>query len=371
LSSPAAHAPAFSLRRLRQRTREADLAAAEAVAFPELVWAHYLRQKELYKEEMHGPREAEYREQLGRFVQEQGPVLNAYWCRNEASAVALTEKKGNRVLGFLWRRLPNIRLHAATDWVTSDVPVIGRELHTCETLAIRVSEVLAGTSERIAMQWILSVAGYLLAVVDEAKGKPTEKDAADAAARARTELMHVEAYYARAGDKTGRLIYFWGMMIGVVSLGVLAVVGSAIYSLFGNFHLRDGDTQTFFICYAMGAVGAIVSVMARMSSVRGAGFDIDYEVGRRSLRRVGSFRPAIGAIFAVVLYFALRGDLIQLQTSATEHTSFFYATLAFLAGFSERWVKILLGGAQRVIAPPDKDESKETTEPAAQGGGVD
>jgi uncharacterized membrane protein len=185
--------------------------------------------------------------------------------------------------------------------------------------------------------------------------------------------MQVETYYDRAGEKTGRLIYFWGMMIGVVALGVLAVLGSAVYSIFGNFHLKDDDTKTFFVCYGMGAVGAIISVMARMSGRGGQGFDVDYEVGRRSLRRVGSFRPVIGAVFAVVLYFALRGDLIQLQTSDEMETSFFYATLAFLAGFSERWVKILLGGAQRVITDDQEGKPKErdVKQPAAQGGGVD
>jgi uncharacterized membrane protein len=372
LSSPATPAaPAFSLRRSRHRAREAE-AALEAVSFPELVWAHHLRQEELHEEhKLHGPAEAEYRAQLSRFIMQHGPLLNAYWCTSEASAVAITEKRGSRVLGFLWRRLPSIRFHAATDWATRDAPEIGRALHTCETLAIRVSEVLGSTGERIAMQWILSIAGYLLGVVDQAKGKPTEADAARVAKRARAELAQVEAYYDRAGEKTGRLIYFWGMMTGLLALGALAVAGSALYSIFGNFHLQDGDTQTFFICYGMGAVGAVISVMTRMAS--GSGFDVDYEVGRRSIRRVGSFRPVLGAVFAIVVYFALRGDLIQLQTSATEHTSFFYATVAFLAGFSERWVKILLGGAQRVLAEEKETEPKVTgtKQPPAEGGGVD
>ena len=134
--------------------------ASESVSFPELVWAHYLYQRALHDEgELHGPAEEEFRSQLGRFVAENGPIVNAYWCTGEASAVALTEKPGERVLGFLWRQRPNIRLHAATDWATRDAPEINHALHTCETLAIRVSEVLSCTSERIAMQWLLSIAG--------------------------------------------------------------------------------------------------------------------------------------------------------------------------------------------------------------------
>jgi hypothetical protein len=349
------------------------------VTFPELVWAHFLRQRELHRDgQLHGPAEAEYRAQLERFVIDQGCLLNSYWCTNEASAVALTEKPGKRVGWFLWRGLPSIRFHSTTDWATREAPEIGAALHTAETLAIRVGEVLSGTSERIAMQWILCVASYLLGVLDQAAGKPTPAQSASAVKRARAELVRIEAYYDRAGERTGRLVYFSGMMFGVAALGALAVLGAAVYSIFGTFHLKDPGTQTFFTCYAMGAVGAIVSVMTRMAA-GGNGFTVDYEVGRRALRRVGSFRPLIGAIFAVVLYFALRGDLIQLQTSSANHTTFFYAALAFLAGFSERRAKIILGGAERVLGDgTEEGESESSSAPrrasrtraAADGGGV-
>jgi hypothetical protein len=248
--------------------------------------------------------------------------------------------------------------------VTKDAADIGHSLHTCETLAIRVTEVLAGTGERIGMQWILSVAGYLLGVADQGNGKPAPATVTKAVHRARFELGQVEAYYDRAGEKTGRLIYFWGMMLGLAALAALAVAGSAVYSIFGTFHLRDADTQLFFVCYTMGAVGALVSVMNRMAG--GGNFVIDYEVGRPVLRRVGSFRPILGAIFAVVLYFSLRGGLIQIETGTSEHTGFFYGALAFVAGFSERRAKILMGGASRVLG--DGAEEEGDSKKAKRGG---
>ena len=106
------------------------------------------------------------------------------------------------MLGFLWRGRPNIRLHAATDWATRDAPEISHALHTCETLAIRVSEVLSGTSERIAMQWLLSIAGSLLSVVDGSEKKVEPARArCKASNRARAELAQVEHYYDRAGRR--------------------------------------------------------------------------------------------------------------------------------------------------------------------------
>ena len=368
MSNSATPAATLSLRRLRQRADAAEAAAGEAVTFPELVWAHFRRQEELREnDDPHGPAEAEYRRQLARFVKEHGKLLNAYWCTSEASAVALTEQKGARVWGFLWRRQPSIRFHAATDWVTKGAPDIGHSLHTCETLAIRVTEVLAGTSERIGMQWILSVAGYLLGVVDQGKGKPAPAAVKKAVTRARIELGQVETYYDRAGEKTGRLIYFWGMMLGLAALAVLAAIGTGLYGLFGNFRITDRQTQTFYVCYTMGAVGALVSVMTRMAG--GGNFTIDYEVGRPALRRVGSFRPVIGAIFAVVLYFSLRGHIIQLKTVTGKHDLiYFYGALSFATGFSERRAKIVLGGASRILGEdPEESEPKEAPRPRRRG----
>ncbi len=367
---------AWPLRGLRRLAQARAVSAAEAVAFPEVVWAHFLRQRELRRDgELHGSADAEYRKQLVLFSEEHGALINAYWCTHEASAVALTEKPGKRVAGVFARRLPSIRFHAATDWATSDAPEIGHALHTCETLAIRVSEVLSGTSERIAMQWIMSVASYLLGVVDQAKGKPTAAEVSTAVRRARGELAQIERYYDRAGEKTGRLVYFAGMMLGVAALAALAVVGGGLYAIFGSLHLHSVGTQTFFTCYGMGAIGALVSVMSRMASGIGGSFSIDYEVGRRSIRRVGSFRPVIGAIFAVVLYFALRGDLLQIQASSAHRTTYFYAALAFLAGFSERRAKIILGSAERVLGnPDDPTRSAPTSGPTNShqtGGGKD
>ena len=59
-------------------------------------------------------------------------------------------------------------------------------------------------------------------------------------------------------------------------------------------------------------------------------------------------RVLIGALFALALYLALKSSLIEFLKDAA-HTVYFYATIAFISGFSERRAKVLLdsvgGGA--------------------------
>ena len=101
-------------------------------------------------------------------------------------------------------------------------------------------------------------------------------------------------------------------------------------------------------------------MLTRMAS-RGSDAFVDYEVGRPSLRRIGSFRPVIGAVFAVVLYFALRSGLVQLtvDSASDQELVYFYAALAFVAGFSERRARLLLGSATKMLGGDDEEQAQE------------
>jgi len=77
-------------------------------------------------------------------------------------------------------------------------------------------------------------------------------------------------------------------------------------------------------------------------------------------------------VFAVVLYFALRSGLVTLsvESPTDQQLVFFYATLAFIAGFSERRARVLLGGATKILGDPDEhdeDKDRRRTEKAAEG----
>jgi hypothetical protein len=325
-----------------------------------------LRQEEVRKRrDLHGPREEEYRRRLAVFEADEGELISAYWCTSEASAVALTLKKRPGLRMRLRGESTDIRFHAVTDWVARDSPEIANVLHTCETLAVRVREVLWGSSERVAMQWILSVAGHLLGYVDREERRRDRKAEQKLVTRKRNELAAIEAYYHRAGEKLGRIIYFWGMMAGMVAVLALGAVLGGLLWAFTELDPGDTTTQYLFAAYSMGAIGACFSVITRMASSR-ANFNLDFEVGRRQIHRLGSFRPAVGAVFAVVLFFAMKADLFQVlpDTGPGENESLYlYALVGFFSGFSERWANVIFGRAQLLLAD---DEKKKAEAPAEQ-----
>lgn len=345
---------------------EAPLTAAEVdTSFPELVWAHFRWEQELHAgRPVHPLTEARYRRALASFERKHGEILEAYWSTTCASAVAVTVKRAPRPLCWLGMD-PQLRFFRATEWVTKDAPPIAEAIQRCYTLAIRVSEVLRGTGERVAMQWILSVASHLLGYMDRAEGRPETGEARAVAREQVGELRKIEGYYDRAGSNAGRLVYFWGMMIGVFAIAALAPVVAGVFLLFDLYEGNTRELQTFFACYAAGAVGAIVSVMSRMNGGEDK-FAIDYEVGRNSIRRIGSFRPFLGAVFGVVLYFALSSGIFQTAIPDDSQAFFYFGILAFVAGFSERFTKVILGSAEQAMSGAGQEEGGGARVPREQ-----
>src|SRR5262249_7391391 len=156
-------------------------------SFPELVWLHHLRQAELgdhNRDPYEGPAEDRYRAAVERFEEENGSIVEADWCTNEASAVAPTVR----------RRPPDVpdrvRLHWAAGWPTRDQPTLKTLLSRCEALAVRVHEVLRDTSQRLAMQSLFTVMSYVLAFGETPRAKD-EKAVADIERTTRQELKSI------------------------------------------------------------------------------------------------------------------------------------------------------------------------------------
>ena len=130
------------------------------------------------------------------------------------------------------------------------------------------------------------------------------------------------------------------------------------------------NLTTFFGCLIAGALGALVSVVTRMSADK---FHVRHEVGRSYVQRVAAFRPFIGGVFGLLVYFALQGGVIrQLDVPTDERDRFaFFLVLAFAAGFSERLVKEVLrstnGDDATATAPAPKPDGAAPAPPRPGG----
>jgi hypothetical protein len=315
-------------------------------SFPELVRAHYAWERAGCEE---GPEGDRYRSVLHKFQEDEGELMHVYWATRRPSAIALTLKRRSRLARMFSDHDESIRLHRVTDWLARESKIADL-LHHCDTLAIKVSEVLRGTSERIAMQWIYSVESHLLGFIERTGGRADEKEMKQALEAQKDEVIEIERYYARAAEKAARIVYFWGMVVGAAVCVVLGV-GLALFLWYhGRFdEPKTLATQTFFVCFVTGTLGAFISVLMRMSSNK---YRVDYEVGRSTIRRLGSFRPFIGAVFGVMMFFLISSELLSMEfdDKTDSEQFFFYGTLAFLAGFNERWTNVIFGKAEQTIA---------------------
>lgn len=212
-------------------------------------------------------------------------------------------------------------------------------------MAIRVSEILRDATEKVALHRLYAATSRLLAFVDKqgTGPMPATKELDRVLSANRADLRDIEGYYERAGENAARIVYFQGMALGAFTLG-LPLIAAALLGWyadgFGIIDLHEPRIQYLAVALTMGALGAIVSVMTRMASP--GSFNTDFEVGRKPVRRLGFLRPFIGATFALALYIAVKSNLLELGNIA-EPGIYFFATVSFLAGFSERRAKVLLG----------------------------
>ncbi len=314
------------------------------VTFPDLVRIHYRWRKAIAIDSDATPEEVEdlnrrYHAALAKFEDEHGELISAYWCADFESAVALTAGKPDN---SRLRRLLSVspKFHRVSDWATKDAPEIARLLHKCDEIAVRASEVLRGRSRRICIQLVMTSACHLLSLVDARQNDMTAQAQHAAVAAEERELESVQRDYREAANGDAQLIYFAGMALGVGALALLYVlIGSSVFAV------DDVEEKTIIGCLVSGAIGAVVSVIARVNT---GSFDLDADVDRGYTIFLGALRPVIGSIFGLLLYFAVTSEFVTVfQVPGPDEDLkrfYFLCVIAFAAGFSERWAQDTLTG---------------------------
>jgi hypothetical protein len=331
-------------------------APGRAVAFPELVWVHFLRQQELSAgrgEPYTGPAEERYREFEARFEARNGPIVNAYWCTTEASGVALTIKRRPLILPDV------VTLHWATDWTTKDKPKLMTLLYRCESLSVRVHEVLRDTSQRLAMQSLFTLISFLLAFAETERAKD-DRAVAEVDRATREHLKRIETYYRNAAVRSGQIVYVGGMLLGMVPVALLLLLALVLKVV----DAHNVSVRTGLFCFAAGSVGALMSVMSRMSADK---VRVDWEFGKDTLRTLGSLRPFVGGVFGLLTFFALKSGVVALDIANSNKSAYFYILFSFAAGFSERLAQdMLLGSTVEAAVTRSKSRRGRQNEPGAE-----
>ena len=296
----------------------------------------------------------EYHDALARFEDEHGELINAYWCADIESGVALTAGKPRT--GWL-RRLLSVspKFHRVSDWATKDEPDIARALHDCDELAVRASEVLRGRSRRITMQLVMTSACHLLSLIDARGQNPPQAHKAAVATELRA-LAELRRDYRDAANGDAQLVYFGGMAIGIAMLGWLYLVANGVLRGEGI------EERTVIGCLVAGALGAVVSVIARINS---GTFALDFDVARGYTLFLGALRPVIGSIFGLLAYFMLTSGFVDVFELPDDEIQRFYflCVIGFAAGFSERWAQDTLTGG---LSGRGRDKDAPAGKPVAK-----
>jgi hypothetical protein len=316
-----------------------------------------------------------------------GKINDSYFCHNILAGVILTSR------GELTLRYP------AHD-IANLAPKFEQTLWQCTVQARSAREqLLRWGGRRTLLRRLFSLVAYLLSVLDSQalgensknrgqEGTPqapatvdiSQREQFDGESKARIheaisaankELRATRVELDRLALRDTQWLYLLGMVPGIIVLIGLASLFLK-FSILGMTLRTEGvETEPLLISLVAGGIGAIVSVMNRCANGK---LSLDYQAGSLLSVISGMFRPILGGIFGLLVYALFNAGILQLgvptikegvaSASAEQTRVFFFVTVAFLAGFSERYATDMLS----FVAPSGKQGSEEDLGGSREGG---
>jgi hypothetical protein len=234
------------------------------------------------------------------------------------------------------------------DWKAKEI------LFHCMNLHYKALEFLTPQPRKICMRMIFGVIATLLGTLDaraldKQRDLPFGSDPAEVATLER-ELAQAQAYYRQSAQRQAQLEYLLGMLTAIIPAAIITAIIAVTAGLLD---------KPATVAVLGGAIGAIVSVMSRMSN---GSIELKPESGKKTIRALGFMRPVIGGIFGAVVYVFLAGGIVEIVTPPTGTGELaFYGGLGFLSGFSERFAQdVIAEGASKTPPLPDTGRSPAT-----------
>ncbi|MDQ4048156.1 MAG: hypothetical protein M3131_02045 [Actinomycetota bacterium] len=270
---------------------------------------------------------------LDAYQRESGKICASYYCEHFIGGVARTDR-------------PRLALvFNSRAWGEEE-----ELLTSCDGLYWEGIDYLAGSDRTTFVERLYAVATDVLALLD-ARCMSSGAEAAhlagtDGNPEPRSEALRalgrklddVRAFYLKAVRKRARLRYLAGVAAGIgVTLPVAGLLFLALWLVDG---VPTDDRGEIIASWLGGAIGAVVSVMQRVSS---DSLELNHEAGRVELWLLGAMRPILGALVAVALYSLFAGGILDFALPKGASAGiYYYAGVAFLSGFSERFAQDML-----------------------------
>ncbi len=273
-----------------------------------------------------------YVETRERFEDEHGKIVDDYWSERQPAGVALCCKRV-RFGRLEWS------LHRVMGSLAAGRSEYSPLLLRIARQSVRANSLLRGMTQRMATANLFALSRDIMVSLetdgdDRAKAQEIEAYKRD--------LHYISGYAGEAGKRAARVVYLKGLLWGVLALAALAP--PLAYAL-SSVSVPDVDSTLFVGCLVAGSLGAVMSVLIRLG---GDSLDVDHQFGREYLTSLAALRPLIGAVFAVLLYFAFKGNLVkEVDVSGRGAGEFaFLVTSSFAVGFSERFAKQIVRTAE-------------------------
>jgi hypothetical protein len=285
--------------------------------FAHIALASYLARSGDVPDEEREVLRAAYPDLYEQFERKNGRILRWYSARKVFAAAALTENDDISVT------------------LGRDVPAGAAEhvdlLRRCQEVAYTAWHRLTRYDRRQCQNMIFSVIEEALRQLDSSGRVRTGQSMRQLVKR----LNEAEEFMLRCATRRAQGKYLKGMLGGTVVTGL--VVAAVALALVDGDHTTRLAGQLLLVATA-GAVGAVVSVLWRMTSgsFRMNLPTLSHEMKGTDVRLVAGLRPVIGLVFALATITLVMGAVIPVETQTGAKQTALFTGIAFLAGFSER-----------------------------------
>jgi hypothetical protein len=313
----------------------------------------------------------------GQFEKEHGPIIDSFFALGIGAAAALTGAKPeedeydqhfSRFPGFRFDPRFRSRLHIHRTYNMSDANADAVQLLMgCDVLYQRARMNLSHDDGDRVISMVFGIVKALLSLIDARDAAlksmddqlgPSRETREKTMAMLRSELQRAEEQYDEAMEAQrkgaaaqyqllGRRLYLLGMLpVALLILPVLGLLG--YWALKSRLPIDQTEVGIGAAAFIAGAVGAAVSVMLRMTAGK---LTVQPALEPAQIMALGSFRPVIGAIFALAFFLFIRGGLVPIAVPDDPTTQlFFFPAIGFIAGFSERFAQDTIKGAEASLS---------------------